>query len=211
MRPIWYAYFLIAASVGIAQELPLLTARVTVMKFCSQAGIRTVRVHIGYDAEAPGDRQAVIPRLVRTHSATIAPLDETSHHRPLRLGFAPKMSEKVFMKLEEDGGIVLRVSDAHRVVVYGLYLPFFVDKSEAKRAASKPTVILALGKSYRLTADVDLWTEQQYQKWVKAGYVTRKTAIVSAVFAVPTDPNWTVCQDEPRLALPGPARLQRNE
>jgi hypothetical protein len=107
------------------------------------------------------------------------------------------------MKLEAEGGLVVKISDGQRAVVHGLYLPFFVDRSEAESSGSKPTVILKLGKSYRLTAHVELWTKGQLHRWVESGYATRRNATVSAVFAVPTDPNWVVCRDEPELALPG--------
>ena len=211
MRSIWFACSFLAASAGLAEELPALTAQ-TGMRFCSGGGIRTIWVTVGYDAQAPGTTPpVVVPRLVRTRSLAIAVMDETGHRWALPVGFTPKVSPDSFMKLEKDGGIVLKIFDGERVVVHGLFLPFFVDRSEAERAGSRVRVILEPGKSYRLTAKVELWTKQQLQKWVESGYVTRQNATVSTIFAVPNDPGFTACEDIPPPLLLRHAHRQRIE
>ena len=210
MRSIWIACLSLAVNAALAQEFPVLTARLTPMKFCTQAGIRTIRLRLVYDAKNAGTRPAVVPRVVKTRSVTIFPVEETGQPRRLK-AFTPKISDAEMMKLEGQGGIVVKVSEGQRVAVYGADLLFFVDASERKRAWRKPPVVLTPGRSYRLTADVELWTTRQLRKWVEQGYLTRQKATVSTVFAVPADPVWRDCPDEPALLLPGKVHRKHNE
>jgi hypothetical protein len=203
MRSVWVVCAVLFVAQGSAQGPTSLSARVNAMRFCSQAGIRTIRLHVGYVVTNTENRTMVVPQLIRTRSATIAETSHPGHGHPIKLGYAPEVSEQWLMKSAEDGGGAVTVERSGQALVYGLYLPFFVAKSEAISAGANPTVYLSEGKSYRLTASLEIWTEAQRKKWMAQGYVAQKTAVVSADFSVPDSPTWVACEDEPPMLVPG--------
>jgi hypothetical protein len=171
---------------------------VQAIKFCRQDELRSVRIHIVFEATNTGNDRTVVPRLVSPRLVWVKENSSLSgKKRYVRLFPRPQLSADALKKLESDGGGVVALSAGESATIVGLYSVFVLRGTDLRSLAVKPDVLLELDHSYEIGAELTLWSQHQRAEWKDRGYNTRRTASVSSKFSVPNQPKWGACPDEP--------------
>jgi hypothetical protein len=184
-----------------AQDIPVISAGVPEVRYCSDGEIRSVRVSVPLSASNPGRAAAVVPRLVSVTGHWIRDLTlGNGQEAQLNSGSRPQPSEHSLRTLEPEGSVAIVRNESQQNIV-GLYFIFVTNREDAHKMGATSSFLLRLGNSYEIRTTLRLWNDELLAWWRRLGYRSRLEASVSARFDVSAIPKWVDCPQDPSFVL----------